>query len=78
MERGRALEILKYHILVTKLSKLNHLPPADLNTLIIWLGQSFIGTLPKKTSPITLTVILIKLLGNYTRTNERTHILRLI
>ena len=33
--------------------QLNHLPPTDKKTLIIWLRQSFVGTILKKQSHIS-------------------------
>ena len=58
--------------------QLNHLAPTDLKNLYHLASSEFSLHFTEKTSPVTLTVFLIKLLGNYTRTDRQTHILRLL
>ena len=51
---------------------INHLPPTDLKNLYHLASSELSLHFTKKTSPVTLTVFLIKLLGNYTRTDRQT------
>ena len=58
--------------------QLNHLPPADLEKLCFLALSDFCLNHTEKTSPITLTVCLIKPFGNYTHTHIPTHLLGLL
>ena len=52
--------------------QLNHLPPTDLKKLYHLASSELSLHFTEKTSPVTLTVFLIKLLGHYTRTHAHT------
>ena len=49
--------------------QLNHLPPADLKNLYHLASSGLYLHFTEKTSPVTLSVFLIKLLGNFPRTD---------
>ena len=78
-ERERAspvtLEVLLkpfYVTFVVQNHQLNHLPPADLKNLYHLASSGLYLHFTEKTSPVTLTVFLIKLLGNFPRTDRHT------
>ena len=52
--------------------QLNLLPPTDLKNLIDLASSEFCRPHTENTSPISLTVFLIKPLGNYKRTYRHT------
>ena len=62
-----------YVTFVAQNHQLNHLPPTDLKNLYHLASSELSLHFTEKNSPVTLTVFLIKLLGNYTRTDRHTH-----
>ena len=71
-----------YVTFVVQNRQLNHLPPADLKNLNHLASSELSLHFTEKTSPVTLTVFLIKLLGNFPQTDRQTdrqtHILLLL
>ena len=55
--------------------QLNHLPPTDLKNLYHLALSAFSLHFTEKTSHVTLTVFMIKLLGNYMRTDTHSEII---
>ena len=58
-----------YVTFVVQNRQLNHLPPADLKNLYHLASSGLYLHFTEKTSPVTLSVFLIKLLGNFPRTD---------
>ena len=73
LERGGIKSDPFYVTFVVQNHQLNHLPPTDLKNLYHLASSECSLHFTEKTSPVTLTVFLIKLLGNYTRTHRQTH-----
>ena len=57
-----------YVTFVVQNRQLNHLPPADLKNLYYLASSGLYLYFTEKTSPVTLTVFLIKLQGNFPHT----------
>ena len=69
-----ALSLCSFYVtFVVQNHQLNHLPPTDLKNLYHLASSELSLHFTEKTSPVTLTVFLIKLLGNYTRTHAHAH-----
>ena len=73
----RSLSHPFYVTFVEQNHQLNHLPPTDLKNLNHLDSSELSLHFTEKTSSVTLTVFLIKLLRNYTCTDRHTHILLL-
>ena len=60
-----------YVTFVVQNRQLNHLPPADLKNLYHLASSGLYLHFTEKTSPVTLSVFLIKLRGNFPQTHNK-------